>query len=132
MKRAAVALLVLATLLCAADKKSKNKKPKPPDVEVVELKVRRSAGMISLDGTVLNSGLRPLNTLTLIFKMRSPDQKAVINERGDVDGPLDPGETSEFRFDMKDFGRAVDVVVDAEDGPGRELVVSKPGPYVVE
>jgi hypothetical protein len=131
MKHALVALLVLASLLCAANQKRKS--PKPPEVEVIEATARRAQRIVTLDGRVRNSGERPVQGLTLLFSMMAPGGQVITTQKGTIEEEvLEPGEEAEFHWQMKDPVRAVDFKIDAVDGNDRDLVVRKPGPYPIE
>ncbi|MBM3748561.1 MAG: hypothetical protein FJW34_22525 [Acidobacteria bacterium] len=131
MRRALVLLAALAPLWCGGAQK--RKAPRPPDVRVVEVSCHRSERVITVDGRVLNSGSRALAKLTLIFHFRTTDGQVITTQRGTVaEGLLSPGEESEFNWQIKDHARAVEVIIEAVDGSGRDLMVARPGPYPVE
>jgi hypothetical protein len=50
------------------------KKKKPADVEILETKVARDAGKISVDGRVKVTSEKALRGLVLIFDFRSPEK----------------------------------------------------------
>ena len=131
MRRALVLLAALAQLWCGGAQK--RKAPRPPDVRVVEVKCHRSERLITVDGRVVNTGARPIAKLILIFHFRTTDGQVITTQRGGVaEEVLSPGEGSEFNWQIKDHARAVEVIIEAVDGSGRDLTVARPGPYPVE
>ena len=132
--RRAVTFLLPLAAASAADKK-KPERLKPGIAEVVEISVRRSAEerVISIDGRVRNSGEKPIKGLTLVFSIVAPGGEEVSRQRGTIeDDPLEPGEESEFHWQLNDHARAVQVRVAAANHDGFEVKVVKPGPYVIE
>ncbi len=131
MKSTWFVFFVLASLLCGANQK--RKAPKPPDVEVVEVTARRSQGAIAIDGRVRNCGERPIPSLALLFSLMAPGRQVVTTQKGVIDEEtLNPGEESEFHWAVKEHVRAVEFQIEAVDGKGRDLLVAKPGPYIIE
>lgn len=131
MWRPLMLLAALASLLCGAGQK--RKAPSPPEVEVVEVKAHRLKRLISVDGRVSNGSPRPIQKLTLVFHFRTTDGQVLTTQRGTIQEEiLEPGEESEFYWQMRDHVRAVEFTVEAVDGSGRDLTVDKAGPYPVE
>jgi hypothetical protein len=128
-------LFLLPLLALAADKQKKPEKLKPGIAEVVEISVRRSAEerVIAIEGRVRNSGEKPIKGLTLVFSIVAPGGEEVSRQHGSIeDDPLEPGEESEFHWQMADHARGVQVRVAASNHDGFEVAVEKPGPYVIE
>jgi hypothetical protein len=124
------ALCLVASLAAAA-----RDKPKKGVAAILEISVRRSAEerVISVEGRVANSGAKPIAGLTLVFRILAPSGEEVSRQRGAVEqDPLDPGEESEFHWQMKDHARAVEVRIEAVSHDGFDVTVEKPGPYTIE
>ncbi len=133
MKRAKplFVLLALGSLWCAGPQKRKSLRP--PEVEVVEISVRRVERLLEIDGRVRNSGERPLRGLILLFDLLASGREVLTTQKGAVEEEvLEPGGEAEFRWQMKDHVRAVSLRVNAVDRSGSELPVKRPGPYPVE
>jgi hypothetical protein len=122
-------LLAIGTLLAFSPQKSK----KPADVEMVEIKVARDAGKISVDGKVKVTGEKALRGLVIVFDFRSPEkevvtsQKAVLNEE-----TVDPGHEGVFHNEMIDAPRAVTLTLRAFDAREKELRIGNAGPFIIE
>lgn len=130
MKLALTLLLGLALSVSGADKK---KKQKPPDLEVVETSVHRTAETVVLSGRVRNSGEKPIRGLILLFDFMAPGRQVVTTQKAPIDEEmLDPGKESTFRFETNDPPRSVEIQLNAQDASGRDLRVEKPGPYPIE
>ena len=118
-------LLVAAVCLLAADRKPKGKKP--PDIEVLELKVRRVEGKVTLDGRVRNGGEKVLSGVVLIFDFLAPGKVPLTTQKTNLDEEnLEPGKEASFRAEMVDPVRAVECVLSgAQDSGGRDLRLAK-------
>ena len=125
--------LVAPSLLVSAGHQ-KRKPPKEPEILVVEMAARRSSdGRVEIDGRIRSQAARPLERLTLYFKMRAPSDEVVTTQKGQLDATvLEPGEDSEFHWQMRDHVRAVKVNIEITDRNGDEILVDKPGPYPIE
>ena len=125
MARFLLVLLLTAMCLPAADKKPKTKKL--PDIEVLELKVRRMEGKVTVDGRVRNGGEKLLEGVVLILDFLAPDKVPITTQKTNLDDEnLPPGKESTFRGEMVDPVRAVECVLSAaEDTNGRDLRLSK-------
>jgi hypothetical protein len=124
------ALFVAAgSLLAYAPQKAK----KPADVEILETKVARDAGRISVDGRVKVTAEKPLRGLVLIFDFRSPEKEVVTAKKSVIDdATLEHGHEGVFHNEMVDAPRAVNYMIRAFDTHDKELRVANPGPYIVE
>lgn len=130
MKRAAVFLVVLASLLLPQEKK---RKPRPAEIEVLAASAHRTQGMINADGRVRNVGERAAVKLVLLFDFMTTGRRVITTQRGAVEPEvLEPGQEVEFRVEMKDAVRAVEFRIQAEEIDGRELKVSRGGPFPIE
>jgi hypothetical protein len=126
-------VLLLAPLLAltAGEKKSSG----GPSIRVVKVNVRRLTGqpLIAIDGRISNSGAHPIRELTLIFDVLGMDGQVVSRQRGKVDAdPLDPGEVSEFHWQMRDEARAVEIRIRGVARREERVTVENPGPYTIE
>ena len=122
-------LLAAGSLLAFAPQKAK----KPADVEILETKVARDAGRISVDGRIKVTSEKALRGLVLIFDFRSPEKEVVTAKKSVIDSaPLEPGHEGVFHNEMVDAPRAVNYTIRAFDSKEKELRVANPGPYIVE
>jgi hypothetical protein len=129
MKRRHAILLLIALWPGLAQQKRKQSANK---VEVVEAKMQRSEGKITLDGLVRNVGTRPLSKLVLIFELLDADRKTISRRSGPIDEKLlPPGEEATFEFFIPDHARAVEIMVHGEQS-GLEIDVVQPGPYSID
>ncbi len=136
-------LIVVAILLAAsawtlgqkerrpsAGSKDKNK---PPDLEIVELKIHRGEKVITVDGRVRNISAKPMKGVVLFLEFLESDHKMISRMIAEVTkDPIAPGEDESFETQTSDQSRAVAVHVDAEDVDGRYFKVDKPGPHQIE
>ena len=123
-----IVTILLAGALCGAEKK-----PKPPDIEIVEASAHRGETRISLEGRVRNSGEKPIKKLILIFHFMAPGKQVITSQSAPVDEELlAPGEESVFHMELNDPPRSVEFQIGAADGSSRELRVGKPGPFPIE
>lgn len=126
---------VIPTTTADANDKKRDQRLQDGIADVPELAVHREADerTISVEGRVRNSGGKPIRGLTLVFHLLAPGGEEVTRQRGKIDEEsLDPGEESEFHWQMPDHARAVEVRVTAQGGNGFEVKVSRPGPYAIE
>jgi hypothetical protein len=101
-------------------------------IEVVSLKLERAGKQITIDGTIRNTGARPLGKLVLAFELLDADEKTISRRRGPIEeDALGLGAESSFGFFVEDQARAVSVRVQAEF---REMHIDvvKAGPYYIE
>jgi hypothetical protein len=131
-RRQTLFVLIPLALMPAAPAQ-KRKGPKPPDLEVVEASAHRSAGMISLDGRVRNTGERPIRGLVLVFDFLAPDKVPLTTQKAQVDEEvLEVGKEAVFRMALNDSVRAVEFRINAVDQNNRDLRVARPGPFPIE
>lgn len=108
-------------------------KPKPVEVTVLEIAVHRENGLITIDTRVKNSGVRKLQSLTVIFRFLAESRSVVTTQHYDVDDKtLEPGDEAEIHAQLKDAARAVDVQVLASEDGDRILHVGNAGPFAIE
>jgi hypothetical protein len=133
--RIACILILLTPLLAPSAGDKKKDKREPEAVEVVEIKAVRPVEerTITIDGRIRNAGQKPIERLTLVFDILGPDGEVVSRQRGAIDeAVLDPGQESEFHWQMRDHAPAVDIRVGAVNHDDVLVEVRKPGPYTIE
>ncbi len=131
MSQKVAAIIAMLTVLGIS---GQERKTKAPEVEVSQITVRRvDEQMIAADGSITNTGSKPVNKLLLVFEFFAPGKQSITIQKGPTDSnALQPGEVAEFHLQLRAPARAVRVTVNAEDGTGRELRIGKTGPYPVE
>src|SRR5215467_8198630 len=118
--RCVVALLMLASLCVAWQKKGKQ--AKPPEVTVIEVNCHRDGSDVVVDGRLKNSHDKPLVKLNLLFDFLGTDKQVLETKRGVVDNErLTPGDDIDFHLRVADPVRAVSFAIRAEERDGREL-----------
>jgi hypothetical protein len=132
-RRTTLALPFLALAAVAQKKRKPQDYQRPPDLEVLEITVRRNGGVLEFDGRVRNCGDRPIQQLKLVFHLLSSDDKVITTQRGDIDPALlEPGEETSFEWQARDHARAVSVRIEATNRNADDLKVVKPGPYPID
>src|SRR5690349_9338089 len=117
-----IPLIVLAVWFLTAFAPQKQKKP--ADVQMVDTKVARDGGKITVDGKVRVTAVKPLHGVVIVFDFRSPEkevvtsQKTVINEQ-----TVEAGHEGAFHNEMVDAPRAVKYTIRAFDFHDKELQV---------
>ena len=125
------AFLLIATLLYPQAKKSK--KAKGYEITVEKIEVRREGDVVLLDGVVKNTGIKQLHNVMLHFQFFAPNKESLTVQRGPVEGAfLEPGETTEFRLQVKYPTRSVELSLEAQDADLRDLYVMKNGPFPID
>jgi hypothetical protein len=128
-------ILLLIPVLVSAGPRKKEKQHGRAVVEIVEIAVVRPAEehLITIDGRVRNVGILPIKGLTLVFESLAPEGEIVSRQRGTVDDEVvEPGQESEYHWQMRDEPRAVEIRVHAFDKEDVPVNVVKPGPYTIE
>jgi hypothetical protein len=122
---------LLAVPLCGM---GQDKKPKNPELRVVEVTVRRvGESMIAVDGTVENTSAKTYNKMLLKFEFFAPGNKSIVIQKGPTEMTvIPPGESAEFHLQLRAPARAVEVLIEAADGSGRELRVEGGGPFPID
>lgn len=130
MRTPLLTLLVAALCLLGQDKK---KASKPPDLEVVSAAAHRSGDSIHFDGTVRNTGPKPLEKVLILVDVFAPGHKPMVQRKSVLEPEyLAPGDEADFHLAMPDPGQLVEFELQAEDGKARELRVGKNGPFPIE
>lgn len=129
MRRMLIVTAVLALLLSAQDRK-----PKTPEIEFSQVSIHRiDDQLIAVDGSIQNTGTKQQNKVQIVFEFFAPGKQSITIQRGAPEpNTIAAGDLVEFHLQLKAPARAVQVMLGAEDGSGRELRVGKPGPYPVE
>jgi len=109
------------------------RKQRPPDLEIVRIASVRQEGRISYAGAWKLTAEKPVTGLVLrlhFFESRGAllsMQKIQLEE-----ATLAPGEEKAFEVQGSDVPRAVNFRVSATDAGGRDLTVSRAGPYPLD
>jgi hypothetical protein len=129
--RLVAAFLLIATLLYPQAKKSK--KAKGYEITVEKIEVRREGDVVLLDGVVKNTGIKPIHNIMLHFQFLAPNKESLTVQKGPVESVLlEPGDTTEFRLQVKYPTRAVELTLEAQDAEQRDLYVMKNGPFAID
>jgi hypothetical protein len=120
LKPAVFVLLALA--LAPADAQKKSGQSKPPEIEVIEITVRRQEGNITADGKVRNCGEKPIKSLNILFDFLDSDRSPLTTQRAIIEEEvLAPGDEAEFHAQVPEPPRATHFRVNFEDGGGKWL-----------
>jgi hypothetical protein len=127
MKCIVLALVVLCLSASGADKKKK-----PPDVQIVEIQVKREGVQVTLDGRVRATAEKPLIELSLAFEFRGPGKVVLTSKTATIDEmTLEPGDEASFHAATGCPQKAVDYIIKAYTQDYREINVANPGPYPI-
>ena len=125
--------VLAAAFLCGGVFAQKQKPPKPPDLEILELHAVRTDEGIVIDGRLRNTSARAWIQVQLLIDFVGTGRKPLATRRGPIESTeLAPGDESEFRLRVPDNGKAIDVVINAEDIDKRDLSVRNAGPFRIE
>ncbi len=128
-------LLLAPALALAAGKRKKDRDFEGGTIKVVELAIHRPSSdpLLMIDGRIVNSGPETIRELVLIFEVMGTEGQVVSSQRGKVEeDPLASAQESEFHWQMRDHGNAVEVRVRAVARDDRAVKVEEPGPYPIE
>jgi hypothetical protein len=116
--------LIAVVVVCAA---GAEKKKKLPDLEVLELKVHRLDGKVTIDGRVRNSGEKQLQGVIVFFDFLATGSAVITTQKTALEEEvLEPGKEATFRGELVDPVRAVECRINtAEDKGGRDLRLAK-------
>ena len=124
-----MAIGLAALCLCAT---GADKKPKSPDVEIVEIKISRVSDYLTVDGTVRVTGEKPVVNLELRFDFLGNGKVWLATRQVQVDEQrLEPGDEADFHAQTGYLQNAVAYKIRAFLSGERELSVAKPGPYPI-
>jgi hypothetical protein len=130
MMRVFAAILALLAFSSSA---SSQRKPKPPEVQVVETAARRSEGKILLDGRVRITAEKPVRGLVVVFDFLSPEKGVLTSEKATLEEePLAQGEERAYHSETAEPPRAVRYQIRAFDHAEKELRVGNSGPFSIE
>lgn len=133
MRCLVLALVLGVVCLGGAEESGKKEKKRQLAVQVIETVAHRvSDGTIELDGCVRNTGERPIKGLIIIFDFMAPGGAVISTQKWETEGLLERGKEAFYEAKLDDQVRAVRYRVGATDQDGRELHVTKPGPYVID
>ncbi len=129
-------LLVVFAILClgaSGAQDRKKKKEKPPDVQIMELKIKRVEAEVTLDGRVRATGEKPVENLILVFEFLKSNKAVASSRRVTTDDPvLEPGDDTVFHAATTYPMDATECRVRAYLSGDRELSVANPGPFPIE
>ena len=127
-----VLALALAAVFCCSVALSQ-KRPKPPDVEVVECKALRNDGKILIDGRARASATKALRGLIVYFDLLNPENGVVGTQNVVLEEDrLEPEQERAWHSETSDHVRAVRYRIRATDRDKRELRVANDGPFPIE
>ena len=132
MRKLLICLLLMATLLPAADKKGKSQKP--PEVTLLEFKARRVGGNIEIDGVVqINEIEQTLNGLQLRVELLAPGRQLMSKQNLEIAKEvLEEGDEVRFYVACRDHARTVHITVSFRSKNRMYLRLENPGPYAIE
>jgi hypothetical protein len=126
-------LWVILILVLVAGSPAADKKPKPPEIEVLEASAHRGERKVSLEGRVRNTGEKPIKKLMLLFNFMAPGKQVITTQKGEIDEELlGKGQEASFHMELNDPPRSVEFSIDASDAGSRSLRVGNPGPFPIE
>lgn len=129
MRRILIVSFALSLLVYGQDRKGKT-----PELEFSQVSIHRiDEQLIAVDGSVRNTGMKQQNKVQIIFEFFAPGKQSITIQKGSPEpDTIEVGDLVEFHLQLRAPARAVQVLLGAEDGTGRNLRVGKPGPYPVE
>jgi hypothetical protein len=128
--RAFFAFLALASLFLPA---AGQRRPKPPEITVMEAKARRPEGKILMDGRVRVTAEKPVRGVVVVFDLVAPEGGVVASEKAELDDAnVAPGEERAFHSETSDNARAVRFQIRVFDAHEKELRVGNAGPFPIE
>ena len=110
------------------------KKPKPPEVEIVQISAHRREDLVLIDGKFKNVSDKPIRRLRYIVDFLATDNKQILTTRNSEidDDLLDPGAEAEVHGQIESPAGAVSVNIHFEDAGKRELRAARTGPFPIE
>lgn len=122
-----IALGILCLCASGADKKKK-----PPDVQILDVKVRREVDRVTVDVLVRAIGEKPIHDLVLAFDFMASGKSVMATKQAGVDEEtLKPGDEASIHAQTEYPTRSIEYKVRAFQQGDRELVVANPGPYPI-
>lgn len=103
------------------------------DVQVLDVKSRRSEDKLAFDGKVRVSGDKPLKGLVLEFAFLSASGDVILTQKTEVsDETLKKGDEETFHAETNNPPGAIKYKIKAYDGADRELRIANDGPFIIE
>jgi hypothetical protein len=131
MMRRRVCLILL--LVAAAADAQRKPQPKPAEIELSDVIVRREGKHVNIDGRLKNAGERAAKKLAIFIDFLSPDNQVLTTRRAGIEEEeLEPGGEAELHARVPDPVRAVSIRFNFEDGSGRYLKGINAGPFAIE
>ena len=122
-----VALVLLCLCAGAADKKKK-----PPDIQVLEIKARRDGSLVTIDGRLRATGEKPVSRLVLSFDFLASGHSVIVTKKAGIDeDTLQTGDEAPFHVETNCPPKAIEIGVSAFKNGNVELSVENPGPYPI-
>jgi hypothetical protein len=122
-----VAIVAAALCLCHGQ----DKKKKPPDIQVLEVKVRREGNMVTIDGRLRATGEKPISRLVLSFDFLSEHATLVTKKAGIDEDALKTGDEAPFHVETDCPAKAVELKINAFKNGNVELIVGNSGPHPI-
>jgi hypothetical protein len=130
MHRKVCLLLLVAATVAGAQRKPQ---PKPAEIELSDVSVRREGEHVNIDGRLRNAGERAAKKLVIFIEFRSPDDQVITTRRAAIEEEsLEPGAETELHARVPDPVRAVNIRFSFEDGSGRYLKGINAGPFNID
>ncbi len=129
----ALLLAFVSVALCASAAYQKDQKKKPPDIQILEAKVRRMEQKIALDGSLRVTGEKPVRGLVIFFDFLSAEDQPLTSQRTGIDEEiLAPGEEAAFHAETAAPPGAVKCRIRVFAEHDRVLRVANSGPFIIE
>jgi hypothetical protein len=111
-----------------------DKKPKMPEVSVIQFAANRSDDLILVDGKFKNVGEKPIRRMIYIIDFLATDGKQVLTtQRAEIeDEVLEPDTEAEVHGQVRSPAGATSLALRFEEAGGRALRTGKAGPYPIE
>ncbi len=124
-----VAFAALALCLCAH---GADKKKKPPDIQVLEVKARREGNMVTIDGRLRATGEKPISRLVLSFDFLGDGRAVLVTKKAGIDeDTLETGDEAPFHVETDCPAKAFEFNMNAFKNGGAELSVANAGPHPI-
>jgi hypothetical protein len=111
-----------------------DKKPRGPEVDVVQMNAHRSEDLILVDGKFKNISEKPLRRLRYMLDFLGTDGKQVLTTRNSEieEEVFDPGAETEVHSQIQSPAGATSFLLRFDEAGGRPLRALKTGPYPIE
>jgi len=110
------------------------KKPKMPEVSVIQFTAHRSDDLVLVDGKFKNVGEKPIRRMIYVIDFLATDGKQVLTtQRAEIeDEVLEPGAEAEAHGQVRSPAGATSLTLRFEDAGGRALRTGTARPYPIE